>query len=129
MKIQRKHLELVTTVSSSDSLADVAAALNLTPSALSHQLRELETRVGSDVVLRKNKPISLTAVGQRMLATAQDVLPRMTALEDALSRISQGETGRLHLAIECHSCKDTLVPNMLHKAFQKCEVNLGSLSW
>lgn len=110
LNLQRKHLELVGAVEQADSLADVAASLHLTPSALSHQLRELEDRVGAEVVRRKTKPIGLTAVGQRMLDTAQDVLPRFDALEDALNRISLGETGRLHLAIECHSCYLWLMP-------------------
>lgn len=110
MKIQRKHLELIATVDSSDSLAEVAAALHLTPSALSHQLRELESKIGSEVVRRKQRPINLSAVGQRILATAQEVLPRLAALEDALLRVCAGETGRLHLAIECHSCYLWLMP-------------------
>jgi len=110
LNIQRKHLELVSAVDRSETLADVAAVLHLTPSALSHQLRELEDRVGAEVVRRKVKPVGLTAVGQRMLDTATDVLPRIEVLEDALARISVGETGRLHLAIECHSCYLWLMP-------------------
>ncbi|MEM7378824.1 MAG: LysR substrate-binding domain-containing protein, partial [Pseudomonadota bacterium] len=110
MKVQRKHLELVAAVNGAASLADVASQLNLTPSALSHQLREIESRIGAEVVQRKHKPINLTAVGQRLLAAADEVLPRLVALEDALARMSTGDTGRLHLAIECHSCYLWLMP-------------------
>ncbi len=128
MNIQRKHLELVAAVNRSETLAEVAAALHLTPSALSHQLRELEERVEAEVVQRRAKPVSLTAVGQRMLDTAEDVLPRLASLEDALNRITVGETGRLHLAIECHSCYLWLMPTFEAYRHDWPDVELDILS-
>lgn len=110
MNIQRKHLQLIQLVDEYDTLVQVADRLHLTPSALSHQLRELEARVGLALVRRKTKPVSLTAAGKRLCETAKDVLPRLNRLEDDLFRHASGEGGRLHIAIECHSCYLWLMP-------------------
>ncbi|MFQ6710262.1 LysR substrate-binding domain-containing protein, partial [Bordetella pertussis] len=52
----------------------------------------------------------LTTAGLRVLALADDVLPRLRATERELQRLAAGRTGRLHLAIECHSCFQWLMP-------------------
>lgn len=47
-----------------------------------------------------------------MLSLAEEVLPRLKATERELQRLAAGRTGRLHLAIECHSCFQWLMPAM-----------------
>lgn len=110
MNIQRKHLQLIQTIDECETLVQVAERLHLTPSALSHQLRELESRIGLSLVRRKTKPVALTAAGQRLCETAKDVMPRLQRLEQDLLRQASGDGGRLHIAIECHSCYLWLMP-------------------
>lgn len=110
MPIQRKHLELITALHSSQTLADAAQRLYMTPSALSHQLGELEKQLEQTVVNRKTRPLKLSACGQRLLETAHDLLPRLERLEADLQRMLRGEGGRLNIAIECHSCYQWLLP-------------------
>lgn len=110
MSIQRKHLQLIQTIDACETLVQAAERLHLTPSALSHQLRELETRLGLALVQRKTKPVGLTAAGKHLRDAAQDVLPRLSRLEQELARQSSGDGGRLHIAIECHSCYLWLMP-------------------
>ncbi len=112
MNIQRKHLNLILALQHAETLADVAHQLHLTPSALSHQLGELEKRIGMPVVNRKTKPLRLTAVGERLLNTAHNIAPRFDRLEQDLTRIVSGDGGRLNLAIECHSCYLWLLPTL-----------------
>jgi LysR family transcriptional regulator for metE and metH len=45
-----------------------------------------------------------------VLALADEVLPRIRATERELQRLAAGRTGRLHLAIDCHSCFQWLMP-------------------
>ena len=45
-----------------------------------------------------------------MLKLAEDVLPRIEALEEEFRALIAGKTGRLHIAIECHACFDWLFP-------------------
>lgn len=112
MHIQRKHLELILALQNNETLVDVARDLNITPSALSHQLGELEKRVEMPVVNRKAKPLRLTAAGQRIFDTARDTIPRFQRLEQDMTRMINGDGGRLNIAIECHSCYLWLLPTL-----------------
>ena len=46
----------------------------------------------------------LTAAGQHLLALARQVLPALAQTERQLFALHSGEAGRLHLALDCHSC-------------------------
>jgi len=60
--------------------------------------------------LRKHKPLKLTPTGQQLLQLAQQVLPQMYDAEARLRQQASGESGRLHIAVECHSCFEWLMP-------------------
>lgn len=108
--LEIRHLETLAAIRDGGSLLEAAERLHLTQSALSHQLRELESRLGTPLLNRRTRPARLTTAGLRVLALADDVLPRMRATERELQRLAAGRTGRLHLAIECHSCFQWLMP-------------------
>ena len=71
--IEIKHLKTLTALAEQGSLAGAALTLNLTQSALSHQLKELETRLNLELYLRKSRPLVLTAAGSQLLALARQV--------------------------------------------------------
>ena len=108
--LEIRHLETLTAIREGGSLQEAAERLHLTQSALSHQLRDLETRLGTPLLNRRTRPARLTTAGLRVLALADEVLPRMRATERELQRLAAGRTGRLHLAIDCHSCFQWLMP-------------------
>lgn len=108
--LEIRHLETLTAIRDGGSLLEAAERLHLTQSALSHQLRELESRLGTPLLNRRTRPARLTTAGLRVLALADEVLPRVRATERELQRLAAGRTGRLHLAIECHSCFQWLMP-------------------
>jgi LysR family transcriptional regulator for metE and metH len=110
--LEIRHLETLAAIRDGGSLQEAAERLHLTQSALSHQLRDLETRLGTPLLNRRTRPARLTTAGLRVLALADDVLPKMRATERELQRLAAGRTGRLHLAIECHSCFQWLMPAM-----------------
>ena len=56
-----------------------AAELNLTQGAVSHQIRELETRLGVALFERQGRGLELSAAGQRYLPFVQDALDRLRA--------------------------------------------------
>ncbi|GAA3869813.1 LysR family transcriptional regulator [Celeribacter arenosi] len=91
-------------------MARAADRLNITQSALSHQVKGLEEQAGVELFVRRSKPLKLSAAGLRLLALAEDVLPRVEALEAEFRGIEDGMTGRLHIAMECHACFDWLIP-------------------
>ena len=82
----------------------------LTQSALSHQIKELEGRLGCSLFLRKTRPVRFTSAGNRLLQLADEVLPRLHNAELDLDRFAGGQSGRIIMAIECHSCFEWLLP-------------------
>jgi LysR family transcriptional regulator for metE and metH len=126
MIVEIRHLETLTAISATGSLTHAARRLNLTLSAVSHQLRELETLLGVVLLDRRKKPIELSPEGARLLACAERVLPEVRAAEAALLSAAQGRQARLHLALECHSCFDWLLPTLdrLREAWPDLDLDL-----
>jgi LysR family transcriptional regulator for metE and metH len=110
MTLEVRHLETLSAIRDAGSLQEAAERLHVTQSALSHQLRDLEVRLKTPLLNRRTRPARLTTAGLRIVALADDVLPRIKAAERELQRLAAGRTGRLHLAIECHSCFQWLMP-------------------
>lgn len=108
--LEIRHLETLTAIREAGSLQEAAERLHVTQSALSHQIRDLEVRLKTPLLNRRTRPARLTTAGLRVLALADEVLPRVRATERELQRLAAGRTGRLHLGIECHSCFQWLMP-------------------
>lgn len=111
-RIEIKHLRTLVALRECGSLVDAAQRVHLTQSALSHQLKELEDRLGQPVVIRKSKPLKFTDSGDRLLQLADSVLPQVDQAEQDILRLAAGKQGRLHIAIECHSCFEWLMPTL-----------------
>ncbi len=110
--LELRHLRTLAALRSSGSLVRAAQLLNLTQSALSHQIRLMEERYGGPLFERKSVPIAFTATGSRLLALADNVLPGVEQAERDIARLSQGDQGTLRVALECHTCFDWLMPVM-----------------
>jgi LysR family transcriptional regulator for metE and metH len=94
------------------NLSRAAQLLNLTQSALSHQLKGLEDHYGAALFERKSSPVSFGAAGQRLLRLADAVMPLVDEAERDVSRLVSGAAGSVRIAVECHTCFDWLMPAM-----------------
>lgn len=110
MHIEFRHLRTVKAIHEYGGLARAAEQLNITQSALSHQIKGLEDQAGVELFVRRSKPMKLSAAGMRLLRLAERILPEVEALEDEFSGLRAGNSGRLHIAIECHACFEWLFP-------------------
>lgn len=108
--LELRHLRTLTAIESAGSLMEAAERLHVTQSALSHQLRDLEHRLGVQLLNRRTRPVRFTTAGLRVLALAREVLPQVRQTERELKKLAAGRSGRLHIAIECHSCFQWLMP-------------------
>ncbi len=72
-----------------------AAELCLTPSAVSHQMKELEAALGTALFERKTRSLELTTAGYRLLDEAQ---PLLDALDRMLTQVAR-RNGRLTLRL------------------------------
>jgi LysR family transcriptional regulator for metE and metH len=110
--IELRHLKTLVALRDTGSLVGAADRLFLTQSALSHQLKDLEDRLGCSLFVRKTRPPRFTSAGRRMLQLADEIIPMVQNTERDISRLAGGEAGRLHICIECHSCYQWLVPSI-----------------
>ena len=112
MHLELRHLRTVRAVHEQGGLARAADSLNMTQSALSHQIKALEDQAGVELFVRRAKPMRLSASGMRLLRVAEQVLPLIAAAEAEFKGVEMGRVGRLHIAMECHACFDWLLPVM-----------------
>jgi len=108
--LEIRHLETLAAVRDHGSVQEAAVHLHVTQSALSHQVRDLEVRLQTPLLNRRTRPARLTTAGLRIVALADEVLPRVRGVERELQRLAAGRTGRLHVGIDCHSCFQWLMP-------------------
>lgn len=112
MDLEIRHLKTLLGLKSTGSLVAAAEQLKLSQSALSHQLKVLEDYLGTPVLVRKTRPMRFTPAGKKLLELADKVLPLVQQTEQQLSRIKTGDSGNLHIGVECHSCFDWLMPTL-----------------
>ncbi|MGL4321803.1 MAG: LysR family transcriptional regulator [Paracoccaceae bacterium] len=110
MHIEFRHLRTIRAIHQVGGLARAAEILNMTQSALSHQVAGLEDQAGVELFVRRSKPMRLSAAGLRMLRLAERILPEIDALADEFRALRAGKVGRLHIAMECHACFEWLFP-------------------
>ncbi len=126
MYLELKHLRAVRAIHTQGGLARAAETLNMTQSALSHQVKAMEDQVGMDLFVRRSKPLKLSSAGQRLLKVANKVLPEIAAAEEEFRALQSGKSGRLHIAIECHACFEWLFPVLeeFRKAWPDVDVDI-----
>ena len=126
MDIEIRHLRLVAAVADVGSLTRAGDQLHLTQSALSHQLRDIESRLGAALFLRAGKRLVLTPAGERLLASATDVLHRLERAEHEIREMGRDRAGSLRITTECYTCYHWLPPLLLRfrRTFPRVEVRI-----
>lgn len=94
------------------TLSGAAERVHLTQSALSHQIKQLESHYATPLFERKTQPLRLSPTGQRLLVLAQAVTSLVAEAERDVARLVQGRAGKLRIAVECHTCFEWLMPAM-----------------
>ncbi|MBE2277611.1 MAG: LysR family transcriptional regulator [Rhodobacteraceae bacterium] len=126
MYIELKHLRTIRAIHQAGGLARAAEMLNMTQSALSHQVAGLEDQAAMELFVRRSKPMRLSAAGMRMLRAADRILPEIDAMEEEFRALRAGKTGRLFITLECHACFDWLFPvlEQFRHAWPEVEVDI-----
>lgn len=118
MNLEIRHLQLVVAISEENSVTKAGETLFLTQSALSHQLREIETRLGTPLFYRLNKKMVLTQAGERVLSSAHRILAELKNVENDVAGIAANKKGSLRISTECYTCYHWL-PQILKNFNQK----------
>ena len=110
--LELRYLRTLLALREAGNLSRAAQLLNLTQSALSHQLKGLEDHYGTELFERKSSPLSFGVAGQRLLKLAELVLPQIDEADRDVRKLVEGSAGQLRIAVECHTCFDWLMPAM-----------------
>ena len=126
MHIEFRHLRTIKAIHDTGGLARAADQMNMTQSALSHQIKGIEDQAGVELFVRRSKPLKLSAAGMRLLAAAESILPQVAELEAEFAGLVSGKAGRMHIAIECHACFEWLFPvlELFRKAWPEVDVDI-----
>lgn len=117
-----RHLKLIKAVAEAGSITQAIDQLHLSQSALSYQLKEAEIQLGTPIFLRKNKKMVLTQAGEKLYATALDILEKLSSTEEQIRKLVYGEVGEIRISTECYSSYHWL-PSVL-KQFQSLYPNI-----
>lgn len=126
LHLEVRHLRLVETVAKEGGLTKAANRLHVTQSALSHQLRDIEDKLGAPLFLRLNKKMLLTQAGERLLSSAPTVLEELKRAEEDIRQIAMNREGLLRISTECYTCYHWLPPVLkpFSREFPRVEVRI-----
>jgi len=124
--LEIRHLRSLLAIADYQHLSAAAERVHLTQSALSHQIRAIESHFGVALFDRTPQGLKPTSACARLLTLARGVLPQIGDAERDLFRMKSATGGELRIALECHTCFDWLMPVMdeFRRRWPEVEVDL-----
>ncbi|HEY1935140.1 MAG TPA: LysR family transcriptional regulator [Acetobacteraceae bacterium] len=121
-------VEAFLTVAQHRSFRQAAAALGVTPSAISQAVRTLESRVGAALFIRTTRSVGLSEAGARFHARAKPAFEELVAASEVARDLGQRPAGLLRLTVP-----RAVVPILLErhiasfcKAYPEVEVEIAA---
>lgn len=112
--MELKYFRLIKTIAEEGSLVNSSERLFLTQSALSHQLRDLEERLGFKVFHRSRNKWELTQEGSELYKLANKLFNSIDEGFSAIKHIKEGSKGSIKLSAECQSFFHS-IPSFIQK--------------
>ena len=113
-------LQAFVSAAQAGSFARAASELNLTASAISHQIAGLEEWWGVSLFERHSRGVKLTAAGQALLPVTDEFFK---ALDGVLHSLNPGKSQPLYLSCTSSLCSTWLIPRM-HGSHTQASFNL-----
>ena len=101
--MELKYFRLIKSIVEEGNMANSAEHLFLTQSALSHQLREMEDRLGFKVFNRGRNKWQLTKEGEELYSIANKLFETIDEGFSNIRQIKDGAKGSLKVSAECQS--------------------------
>ncbi|MEV6794486.1 LysR family transcriptional regulator [Streptomyces sp. NPDC051320] len=108
--IDPRRLRILRAVADHRTVTAAAAALYLTPSAVSQQLAALEQETGHSLLTRSGRGVRLTAAGEILLTHAHAVLAQLERAESELADYAGGAAGEVTVAAFATGIAEVLAP-------------------
>jgi LysR family transcriptional regulator for metE and metH len=101
--LEARDLRLVQAIAEHGGATRASKQLHLSQSAVSHQLRGLEERLGVPLFRREGRRLSITAAGERLVQLSHEVLGSLLQAELELKRGLLQERSKLRVATQCYT--------------------------
>ncbi|MFE9257750.1 LysR substrate-binding domain-containing protein [Streptomyces sp. NPDC006879] len=108
--IDPRRLRVLRAVADHRTVTAAAAALYLTPSAVSQQLAALEQETGHALLARSGRGVRLTAAGEILLRHTHEVLAQLERAEAELAAHAGGAAGEVTVAAFASGIAEVLAP-------------------
>ncbi len=117
--LDSRQLKAFTVLAKTESQTETGRQLYLTPSAISHAMRQLEEDVGCRLLTKAGKKIALTEAGEALLYHAQRALEELEQARRTLTYLNKWGTRRLRFAADAVFLSAFLAPVLLkfHKEY------------
>ncbi|MFJ7153920.1 LysR substrate-binding domain-containing protein [Streptomyces sp. NPDC101118] len=116
--IDPRRLRILRAVADHRTVTAAAAALYLTPSAVSQQLAALEQETGHALLSRSGRGVRLTAAGEILLAHAHEVQAQLERAEAELAAYAGGAAGEVTVAAFASGIAEVLAPAIARLAHE-----------
>jgi|LWDU01.1.fsa_nt_gi LysR family transcriptional regulator, regulator for metE and metH len=98
-----RHLEMIAVLSETPRVTDAAEKLGITPSALSHRIREVERRLEVPLFMRVHKRLQSTPAVEYLAQVARRLLADQVRAEDDVRKMARGVRHVVRLAVESYT--------------------------
>lgn len=112
--IDSRHLSAFVTISRSGGMRRAGKQLGLTPSALSHSLKALESDLGARLFDRAARALTLSPAGKKFLPEAEALLRQMQMARASVQGTNDWGRGRLAIGSNSTGCQ-FIVPNIIRE--------------
>ena len=112
--LETRQLLAFITIVETGGFTKAARKLHLTQSALSHQIKSLETQLQAPVFARLGKRVVLTQNGEVLLPYATAVLQQLQEARETIAALQEPGRGRLRVSAASYSCYQIL-PHVLRE--------------
>ena len=111
-------LRLFVAIAEARNLTRGAARVHLAPSSASHRQRLLEASIGTPLLVREPRGVSLTRAGEALLRHARQVFAQLEQMHADLTPFAQGVRGHVSLWANTHATH-TFLPDSLAAFLQR----------
>jgi len=102
-RLDIRHLQMIRAIGRTGRVVDAADELGLTPSALSHRIKEAERRLGVPLFERMHKRLRMTAAAEYLANFSEKFLGELYVIEDEVRRMNAGVDHVVRIAVENYS--------------------------
>ncbi|MFL5613362.1 MAG: LysR family transcriptional regulator [Gemmatimonadaceae bacterium] len=110
MRLEIRDFRLVVAITELGTLTRAGQHLNLTQSALSHQLADLERRLDAALFERSGRRMIPNRLGARLASHGKELLQRLGDVERDVFDAAARREAVLRIATECYTCYHWLPP-------------------